>query len=78
MRSVGAAHNLYSAVKFWKKEAALETYLPIGGGAVGRGGSTSGNIFMLGLRFTVSGFLATGYWPLATLLGKPENLENLF
>ena len=56
----------------------LVSYLPIGGGAIGRGGSTSGNIFMFGLRFRGSGFLATGYWPLTTLLGKPENLENLF
>ena len=30
---------------------------PLGGDAVGRGGSISGHISMLGLRFTVSGFL---------------------
>ena len=49
---------------------AAVSYLPIGGGAEGRGGCSSGYLSMLGLWFKVSGFLATGYWLLATRKGS--------
>ena len=68
---------IYKAPRnFRKRVAALEAYLPIGGGAEGRGGSTSGNHSLLDIRATVSVFLATGYWPLATPLEEPQNLKN--
>ena len=49
MRSGGAAHKLYSAASFDKRAEALAMYLPIGGGAEGRGGSSSGKRNDVGL-----------------------------
>ena len=50
MRSDGAAHNSYNAAEFLDRpQEAITMYLPIGGGAEGRGGSTSGKKKHVGL-----------------------------
>ena len=50
VRSEGAMHNSYSIASFLdSREEAVAPYLPIGGGAVGRGGSSSGKKKYVGL-----------------------------
>ena len=51
MRSGGAAYKIYRAAEFLDKPLeALAVYLPIGGGAEGRGGSTSGKADNVGSK----------------------------
>ena len=49
MRSEGAMHNSYSIASIDKWAEAVALYLPIGGGAEGGGGSTSGKKSYVGL-----------------------------
>ena len=49
VRNGGAMHNSYSIVSFYKCSEAVASYLPIGGGAEGRGGSSSGKKNDVGL-----------------------------
>ena len=68
-----------------KREEAVALYLPIGGGAAGRGGSSSGKKNNVGMALRCVAPLGRakgqgyGQWMIAVILAgeEPQNPENL-